>query len=496
MMKWSRRPLLEGSMRTKRFVCLLSALAFFFCLAAPVSTMAESVQSAQQAFQLSEDGNALIKYHGSASFVSVPDGVRVIRGGAFAGNRNVVTVYLPDSVAEIEGGAFENCANLQNIITSGMSKLSVIGSNAFAGCPLLNTSFMYDIVDGDISDSAFYQPTAAPTVQPAQPGATPTVRPGSRPAATASPTPVPVSGASPYDDFRITRQPVSVQAAEGDYVAFTVSAVGRYAVLLYQWQRSSDGEKWEDINSRSTAFRGVTTDTLGFAVTRGSAKLMYRCVVIDGNRALSSDAVSVLVVEREPVPQIEFSAATENQALYAPSTIGAWQETATSAIIIWSPAEQAQSYALYRSMNGGKPELIKILTDYSYTDTGLDFLGNDYSYSVASLMTLPNSEKTVRSELSDSAQVEKISTVQNGAELNGVGYTITPDGAVVTGYKGRATALTIPPTIPVGNKTYTVIGIGPDVFRGNKTLKTISLPNTIRVIETGAFAYCNAMIDH
>ena len=164
--------------------------------------------------------------------------------------------------------------------------------------------------------------------------------------------------------------------------------------------------------------------------------------------------------------------------------------------LIWSPAEQAQSYALYRSMNGGKPELIKILTDYSYTDTGLDFLGNDYSYSVASLMTLPNSEKTVRSELSDSAQVEKISTVQNGAELNGVGYTITPDGAVVTGYKGRATALTIPPTIPVGNKTYTVIGIGPDVFRGNKTLKTISLPNTIRVIETGAFAYCNAMIDH
>ena len=47
-----------------------------------------------------------------------------------------------------------------------------------------------------------------------------------------------------------------------------------------------------------------------------------------------------------------------------------------------------------------------------------------------------------------------------------------------------------------GNLTYPVIGIGPNVFRGNKTLKTISLPNTIRVIETGAFAYCNAMIDH
>ena len=56
--------------------------------------------------------------------------------------------------------------------------------------------------------------------------------------------------------------------------------------------------------------------------------------------------------------------------------------------------------------------------------------------------------------------------------------------------------LTIPSTIPIGNKTYTVIGIGPNVFRGNKTLKTISLPTTIRVIETGAFAYCNAMIDH
>lgn len=496
MMERSGMPLLEGNMRKKRFVCLLFALAFFCCLAAPVSTLAESVQSAQQAFQLSDDGTALIQYHGSASFVSVPNGVRVIRGGAFAGNRNIVTVYLSDSVVEIEGGAFENCANLQNIITSGMSKLSVIGSNAFAGCPLLNTSFMYDVVDGDISDSAFYQPTAAPTVQPAHPAATPTVRPGSRPAATASPTPVPVNGVSPYEGFRITRQPVSVQAAEGDYAAFTVSAVGRYTVLLYRWQKSSDGVNWEDINSRSTAFRGVTTDTLGFAVTPGSAKLLYRCVVIDGERALSSNTVSVLVVEREAVPQIEFSAAAENQALYAPSTIGAWQETATSAIIIWIPAEQAQSYALYRALNGGEPELIKILTDYSYTDTGLDFLGNDYSYSVASLMTLPNSGKTIRSELSGPAQVEKIPTAQNGAELDGVGYTITPDGAVVSAYKGRATALTIPSTIPIGNKTYTVIGIGPNVFRVNKTLKTISLPTTIRVIETGAFAYCNAMIDH
>ena len=77
-----------------------------------------------------------------------------------------------------------------------------------------------------------------------------------------------------------------------------------------------------------------------------------------------------------------------------------------------------------------------------------------------------------------------------------MGYTITPDGAVVSAYKGWATALTIPSTISIGNKTYTVIGIGPNVFRGNKTLKTISLPTTIRVIETGAFAYCNAMIDH
>ena len=492
MMEWSGSPLLEGNMRKTRIVCLLSALALLCCLAAPASILAESVQ----AFQLNGDGTELIKYNGGASFVSVPDGVRVIRGGAFAGNRNVVTVYLPDSVVEIEGGAFENCANLQNVITSGMSKLSVIGSNAFAGCPLLNTSFMYDVVDGDISDSAFYQPTAAPTAKPAQPAATPTARPGSQTAATASPTPVPVSGPSPYDDFRITQQPVSVQAAEGDFVSFSVSAMGRYAVLLYQWQKSSDGVNWEDINSRSTAFRGVATDTLGFTVTPGSAKLLYRCVVIDGSRALSSNTVSVLIVEREPVQQIEFSVATEDQAFYAPTTIGAWQETATSAIIIWSPAEQAQSYALYRVLNGGEPELIKILTDYSYTDTGLDFLGNDYSYSVASLMTLPDSGKTVRSELSDTAPVEKIPTAQNGAELGGVGYTITPDGAVVTAYKGRATNLTIPSTITIGNKTYTVVGIGPNVFRGNKTLKTISLPKTIRVIETGAFAYCNAMIDH
>ncbi len=492
MMEWSGKPLLEGNMRKIRIVCLLTVLAFLCCLAVPAKIAAESVQSeGQQEYHLSEDGTALIKYNGSASFVSVPDGVRVIRGGAFAGNRNIATVYLPDSVVEIEGGAFENCANLQNVITSGNSKLSSIGANAFAGCPLLNTSFAFDVGSG-VDSGAFYQKPAAPaTAKPAQPTPRPTSRPDSHAPVKATQTPVPVIGDSVYSDFWIIQQPESIRAAEGDYVSFTVWAVSSNDIQ-YQWQKSTDGEDWEDINSQSSTFHNVNTNTLSFYASPGSAKWMFRCVVINGERALLSSVASLWLQNAESGS----SDGTEDRPFGAPYAVGAWQQTDTAVLIIWNPVELATGYELYRIVNGGSPELIKTLADYSYLDTGLDLPNNRYSYAVAAIIRYPDTGETLRSELSAVAETEIIPGVQDGIELNGVAYTFTPDGAVVTAYKGNASSLVIPASVQKGNLTYTVVGIGPNVFRGNKTLKTISLPNTIRVIETGAFAYCNAMIDH
>lgn len=183
------------------------------------------------------------------------------------------------------------------------------------------------------------------------------------------------------------------------------------------------------------------------------------------------------------------------RSLTAPSAIGAWEQEDGSVLVIWAPVEDVVAYELYRSANGDEPVLLQKMTDNSYTDTDLNLSRNNYSYSVVAVIGSPEAGGTYRSEMSEAAPVERISQAQDGIEVNGIGYTITPDGLVVTAYRGNATELKIPSGLKIGNLTYKVIAIGPNVFRNNKTLRTITLPNTIQVIETGAFAYCNAMID-
>ena len=478
---------------------LLLAAAVFFFVSAPAAVLAANAAptpaptvSISTDSDFTIDGSALIKYNGKASFATVPKGVRVIRGGAFAGNKTITTVYLPDSVEEIEGGAFENCSNLQTVVTSGNSKLSAIGSSAFSGCPKLNTAFAFDV--GSVSDSALTQHTNAPKASPKPtPAVKATALPAARPTAAVSASPIPASSLAGYDDFKIIMQPLSVPAAAGDPVSFSVLALCDGDVQ-YQWLYSRDGSDWPEIKSNSSTFHGAATNELSFMVSPANAKYSFRCRVSDGSRVLISNIVSVLPVNGSPAVLPGYPAETADDFFGAPSTIGAWQETDTSVTIIWAPVEMASSYELYRSDNGGAAELIAVLTDYSYLDTGLDLLGNNYSYAVAAVTQAEG--QVIRSELSDEVQAEKLVTVQNGIELDGVGYIFTADGAVVIAYKGTASNLIIPASVQKGNLTYPVIGIGPNVFRGNKTLKTISLPNTIRVIETGAFAYCNAMIDH
>ena len=180
------------------------------------------------------------------------------------------------------------------------------------------------------------------------------------------------------------------------------------------------------------------------------------------------------------------------EALSAPSSVSAWQETETTARITWSPSKYATSYMVTRSTNNSEFEiLVQSLKALEYVDQNLDFSKNTYRYIVWAEMTVPGGGEPIRMA-SVPVQVDETFNIGREFEIKNVVYTITRDGAVVTAYKGNATSLTIPSTIQ--NKKYTVIAIGPNVFWGNKTLKTIILPKTIRVIETGAFAYCSASI--
>ena len=82
-----------------------------------------------------KNGDTLISYTGTASVVSVPNGIKTIGTDAFAGNQFLTSVQLPSSVETIENGAFRNCTSLQEITFPG--GLTRVESGAFAMCDSL-----------------------------------------------------------------------------------------------------------------------------------------------------------------------------------------------------------------------------------------------------------------------------------------------------------------------------------------------------------------------
>ena len=69
--------------------------------------------------------------------VTIPDSVKVIESGAFAGCPNLYTVEMADSVQSIGDGAFENCTSLAEINLP--SQLRALGHYAFANCKNLQS---------------------------------------------------------------------------------------------------------------------------------------------------------------------------------------------------------------------------------------------------------------------------------------------------------------------------------------------------------------------
>ena len=83
-------------------------------------------------------GDVLVKYNGNASDVVIPEGVRVIADGVFAGKYNIKTVKLPSCVSYVGGSAFRGCFRLESVVFD-KDNPPTVGENAFDGCPFLET---------------------------------------------------------------------------------------------------------------------------------------------------------------------------------------------------------------------------------------------------------------------------------------------------------------------------------------------------------------------
>lgn len=114
-------------------------------------------------------GGVLLKYNGNASDVVIPDGVRVIADGVFAGKLGIKSVTLPKSVEYIGNSAFRSCVGLTDVFFD-RSYAPVIGEYAFEGCPLsepLTVSLLASesrrllVTKNDIKHSDDAEPSAA-----------------------------------------------------------------------------------------------------------------------------------------------------------------------------------------------------------------------------------------------------------------------------------------------------------------------------------------------
>ena len=93
----------------------------------------------------------------------------------------------------------------------------------------------------------------------------------------------------------ITTQPSNQSVTEGQTASFSVAATGN-GTLTYQWQESTDGSTWTNIDGANAAtytIENTTTAMSGY---------QYRCVVTDGNSTEVASQAATLTVTAATVP--------------------------------------------------------------------------------------------------------------------------------------------------------------------------------------------------
>ncbi len=98
----------------------------------------------------------LIRYEGNSSNVEISNKVKVIRDGAFSGNKSVVSVTIPSSVTTIDHSIFYNCPNLQTVDLSRAKGITSISSYMFQQCSSLKNIELPAWITR-IGEQAFYE---------------------------------------------------------------------------------------------------------------------------------------------------------------------------------------------------------------------------------------------------------------------------------------------------------------------------------------------------
>ncbi len=114
---------------------LIAILTTAFILSSAIKSNAVSLD---EQFQI--EGENLVKYYGQDEVCVIPDKVKAISASAFEGNEFVKRVKMPDGLETIEYNAFSGMPNLERVVIP--DSVTRIGSSAFADCPKLTSVYL------------------------------------------------------------------------------------------------------------------------------------------------------------------------------------------------------------------------------------------------------------------------------------------------------------------------------------------------------------------
>ncbi|MBE6425019.1 MAG: hypothetical protein E7029_03325 [Planctomycetaceae bacterium] len=109
-----------------------------------MAELEETLKDRDFEYEIDGDSITITEYTGSASSVTIPDGVTSIGNEAFRGCRRLTSVTIPDSVTSIGDSAFYTCKSLTSVTIP--DSVTSIGDHAFFGCNSLTSVTIPDSV--------------------------------------------------------------------------------------------------------------------------------------------------------------------------------------------------------------------------------------------------------------------------------------------------------------------------------------------------------------
>lgn len=127
--------------------------------AAHIEPIEDFTEDNEQLSKLSRDRKTLVRVSSKMVTFEIPDGVRIIGQGAFAGCINLVDAKIPLSVVRIESGAFRGCSALEEInVPASVMK---VASDAFE-----NSGIDQAFADEIYHNQGYYTPSVVDSLPP------------------------------------------------------------------------------------------------------------------------------------------------------------------------------------------------------------------------------------------------------------------------------------------------------------------------------------------